>query len=322
MTLVVGAHFGNLVGISADTRVTCRHKNGEVRYADDALKIYQFPPFLVGIAGSAIPAMHTLHEFRRENFPQGPSPESFRLSGDLDWMARRLVSSYENISQEIEGQRFRLVFATCPSFLDPPHEAMNWPLSVKNGISKSFTDSTRPLTQGDQKQGLTPLVFCVSFPDRQVTTAEPGAVLVAGSGAKHESFLMEKPSMMAVNGIGPGDPMASVGRDMITVIETAGDSSVNAFIMGATIGPSILQYTIHSHIKWPSDTKVPSTRWVPMNQNEDQTHVLKADDYSVGLDMAAINVGWIYDSSKNRKLPTRSLFDGTFLIDHETEYIL
>jgi hypothetical protein len=79
MTLVVGLHLGDTVGIVADTRVTVRDGTHLI-YRDDALKIFQRPPLIIGLAGDAISAEALVTTFQLQHLVPLAEPE---LSGTM-----------------------------------------------------------------------------------------------------------------------------------------------------------------------------------------------------------------------------------------------
>lgn len=288
MTLVMGAHLGDAVGIAGDTRVS--FGNGEFR--DDALKVYQFPPFFIaGISGDAWSAVVLINEFYLHAFVGVSRQDGFRRAVDPDYVRKTLLELYADTA-DCHHHPFGIVYAADDTLLTlKPGESRQHTMDVAVIQSASFHQSAETLARTEGVPGRR-LLLSISFPEGKTATAGPGQVLLAGTGAKFEPSLMARP--VAIHGaqLAMGDRFAAMTGDMQPLAEIANDASFNGFSVGIALGWSDLSLTLHGYHHWPNGSRPEDCEWEPADPSADGfPHMIP---FSVGFDQGEINAAWVY----------------------------
>lgn len=316
MTLVVGAHLGDAVGIVADTRVTHTESGGTAKFFDDALKVYMLPHCLVGIIGAAWPAATLLEAFRDECLMELSLRGEFSNVVDISWMREKLVGVFQRrCGTRLTGrERFSCVFACEVEFERTDDDTPAGALQPTKAITDStFRSQARVLTRPDALMDKR-TVFSIEFPSTRIETTRPGDVIVLGSGAGSERLLASRTSAYACpSGISLGSRIGALGIDIGTAAVMANERSFNGIAIGLAVSRGYLEATLNSFQRWPADSEPKSTySWLPMNTT-DKTEIPKSIPFAVGLDVREANVAWIYDLAESKKLCLRSFLNPTVL---------
>src|SRR5262245_19905984 len=108
MTLIVGAHLGDGVGVLGDTRLSVTHrKTRRTTYYDDCQEIYSFPSVLVGVAGDLRSASRFLLRFYQQHLMDQPKEEALYRSSERDVLSDLLCFEYDRAvwDGQIEPER-------------------------------------------------------------------------------------------------------------------------------------------------------------------------------------------------------------------------
>ncbi len=323
MTLVVGAHLGDAVGIAADTRVTRDYSDGTRKLSDDALKVYVFPHCLVGIVGSAQSAATFLNMFRLKCFARLSARDEFSNVVNIQWMHAHLVRVFERACAAgslDRSRKFRCVFA-CEDTVAPQDPvritAENPTQHVSVVTDSSFGSQAKVLTQYDAMPSRR-VVFSIEFPSRQIQTAEPGEVIVVGSGALSEHRLKKRRTAYAITSeLSLGSRIGALAFDIGTAAKIADDTSFNGIVVGLAVRRGYIEATLNGFHHWPSHSEAQSGyEWRPMD-SVDVAEIPHATPFAVSLDIRESNVGWIYDLKLRRKVRLRSFLPGQSSADED-----
>lgn len=311
MTIVVGAHLGDGVGVAADTRV---HYGSDV-IGDDALKVYQYPPyFIVGIAGDALAAVTLLTDFYIRFFMRVTREQGFAQAVDHDWMQENLRHLYRDLKR-CHGRQFGLVFAADDTLLHfNPGGAHEPTMNVAALHNASFDTSAEVLTQVEDMPGKR-LLMSLSFPDENCQIAGPGQVISIGSGVQFEPLLKSSVGVVVSDNLSLGDRFAAFSRDLGTLDKLAADTSFNGFCIGIVYGRSDASLTLHGYHDWPHGSVPEDYEWEPSDPRQDAfPHMMP---YTVGYDQRDIETAWIYrgndDPQRCTKLRLQSFREPEFI---------
>lgn len=315
MTLVVGMHLGDAVGVVGDSRATLQYEDGRTVSLDNAHKVYAFPPyFVVGIAGDALSASGFVNSFYLRCFAASTQREAFERVIDLEWMKSHLLATYEaEIRDDLlsVSHPFRCVFAceNTPALKesgDTPME-MSVPLTVSDA---SFNTSAAILTVPNAREGLR-LVFSIAFPGGQIEVARPGNAILIGSGSIYETRLAQTSTLMApVGAMSHGDRLAAAAWDVSRAAQLAGDPTINGIYFGLAMSCGVPQTMLHGFHEWPDDSEPKEHYvWEPYDFSDVPVMI----PYSAGLDVSETNVGWIYDAAARKRMKLQSYLEPAFI---------
>jgi hypothetical protein len=319
MTLVVGMHLGDSVGVVGDSRVTIRHEDGRIARLDNALKVYAFPPyFIAAVAGDAFASTGFLNSFLLRLATVCSPSEYFRGATDLSWMSEHLLETYRSDIEEhliAEDQRFACILGTenlvALEALGAVAHTLQLPWSVSEAsFESSATHLAHVVGDGDKLRTL----LSVKFPEGRIEQLNTGqaAYLGSGSGAakqlRNRTTLMIPPANMS-----HGDRLAAAAADVSDAQRLSGDSSFNGIYFGLSLSCGALATTLHGFNRWPSDSRPKDAyEWNADNFN----NIPKLIPYSAGLDLNELNTGWIYDASTMKRTKLQSYIDSEFIDAH------
>jgi len=307
MTFVVGVHMGDAVGVLADTRVTVRSRS-KTEYFDNALKVYQRPPLLIGLAGDAIASDLLVTKFQLEHLVPLDTAEAYRRSIDGDWMLSKIKSTYENVLRHhmIDPEiKFSLVIAAENSWdLQPdspePHDFIG-------SLDATIANSALAVSVAGEDEGQR-LVFAIDFPSGRVDRARPGEVVMRGSGTVSEAFLRTQHTMLVGTQLSFGDRLASIARDMLRAAEGSEDPSYNAAVLGWARSYGNAESVLQDLACWPEHSAPPeSYRWEAFDEED---VIPELSPYAVGSDLHDFELGWIFDVSNQRKMKVEAITKG------------
>jgi hypothetical protein len=304
MTLVVGVHLGDTVGVLADTRVTVQD-GSRTEYFDNALKVYQRPPLIIGMAGNAISSNVLATRFQLEYLVSLASDEAYARSVDADWMIPRVMRAYSDAMREGIVDRedeFALILAAENSVVlmnsqPTPSDFM--------GFSNATISASVPAVSLAEAEPGQRLVFVVDFPSGKVEVARPGGFVIRGSGAVSEVFLRTRHTVLHGRQLSFGDRLASIAWDMVRAAEVVDDASFNSAVLGWARCRGHTQSVLHSLASWPKHSVSPEVyAWEPLTEEDIIPHV---GAYCVGSDLRDFELGWILDIERQRKLRVKPI---------------
>lgn len=307
MTFVVGVHLGDAVGVLADTRVTVRSRS-KIQYFDNALKVYQRPPLLIGLAGDAIASDLLVTKFQLEHLVPLDTAEAYRCSVDPDWMLSKIQSTYENALRDhiIDPKIcFSLIIAAENSVdlqLDSPE-----PRDFVGILDATIANSAVAVSVAEVDEGQR-LVFAIDFPSGRVDRARPGTVVMRGSGTVSEAFLRTQHTMLVGTQLSFGDRLASIARDMLRAAEGREDPSYNAAVLGWARSYGSAESVLQDLASWPKHSAPPDFYCWEAFDEEDV--IPEISPYAVGSDLHNFELGWIFDVSNHRKMKVEAVTKG------------
>lgn len=299
MTFVVGVHLGDAVGILADTRVTA-HSDSRTEYFDNALKVYQRPPLLIGLAGDAIASDLLVTTFQLEHLVPLDTAEAYARSIDADWMLSKLQSTYANaLRQRILDPKtsFSLIIAAEDSMA-----LQVTSLEVRDfyGILDATISESAAVVGVNEREEGARLVFAIDFPSQRVDRALPGTVVMRGSGTISEAFLRTQKTILVGTQLSFGDRFASIARDMLRAAEGIKDPSYNSAVLGWARSYGYAKSVLQDLKCWPEHSAPPTSYFWEEFGEEDI--IPEISPYAVGSDLQDFELGWIYDVSNRRKM--------------------
>ena len=319
MTLIVGMHLGDSVGVVADSRATVRYRGGRMKYLDNALKVYAFPPyFIAAVAGDAFAATGFLNSLLLRLLTVGSPDEFFGAATDLSSMSEHILQTYQSDLQNNlleKDQRFACVLGTEDlvrvAELDEAPRATTLPPSISNAsFESSAAQLARPVREGDRLRTL----FSVRFPEGRIEQARTGQAFYIGSGSGAAKQLSNRTTVLVPpSDMSHGDRLAAAAVDVSTAHRLSGDSSFNGIYFGISLSCGALATMLHSFNSWPSDS---------MSKNEyewEDYHfedIPKLSPFSAGMDVAELNTGWIYDAGARKRMKLQSFLEPKFINAH------
>lgn len=319
MTLVVGMHLGDSVGVVADSRVTVRYRDGRMRRLDNAMKVYAFPPyFIAAVAGDAFAATGFLNSLLLRIATVCSPTEYFGGATDLSWMREHILQTYHSDLQDHlleEGQRFACVLGTenlaAVVELGEVTRAATLPPSISDSsFESSAAQLAHPVREGDRLRTL----FLVRFPEEQIEQTCTGHALYIGSGSGAAKQLRSRTTaMIPPPDMWHGDRLAAAAVDVSTAQRLSGDSSFNGICFGISLSCGTLATTLHGFNRWPADSvSKDEYAWEDYNFED----VPESLPYSAGLDVAQLNTGWIYDAGTRKRMKLQSYLEPEFIDAH------
>ena len=316
MTLVVGMHLGDSVGVVADSRTTVRYRDGRTRYLDNALKVYAFPPyFIAAVAGDAFAGTGFLNSLLLRLITVCSLDEFFGAATDLSQMREHILQTYHSDLQNNllnKDQRFACVIGTenlvRVSELGETPRLATLPPSISDA---SFESSAAQMARPGREDDRLRTIFSVRFPEGRIEQARTGQVIYIGSGSvaakrlSHRTTVLFPPSDMS-----HGDRLAAAAVDVSTAQELSGDPSFNGIYFGISLSCGAFATILHGFDSWPSD---------PVSKNEyawEDYHsedIPKLTPFSAGLDVAELNTGWIYDAGARKRMKLQSFLEPEFI---------
>jgi len=299
MTIVIGAHLGDGVGIAADTRVSY----GTAAFRDNALKVYLYPPyFIVGIAGDVMAAIHLLAHFYRRHFLNVSRRNGFRQAVNPLWMRQHLVDLYKQL-ECCRGFRFRLVIAADDTLEDfNARGALEPTMSVTHFHGASFGASASTLTDQRYRSG-NRLLMGVAFPSGDIELAEPTEIISAGSGEKFFKALLDQSVLISARALSLTDRFAALSREIERLAMRSKTGSINPFCVGMVLGRGGIGLTLHSYQAWPNDSDPGEYEWEPSDPAADG--YVSSQVYSVGFDQRDTEAAWIYRGNNDPRRCTK-----------------
>lgn len=304
MTFVVGVHLGDAVGVLADTRVTVRQSSW-IEYFDNALKVYQRPPLIIGLAGNAIASELLVTRFQLEHLVPLAMNEAYARSVDADWMTSRLNETYLGALREgavNQGDQFALIIAAENSVV----LAAGSPATsdFRSTLNATIDQSARAVSLDEHEPGER-LVFAMDFPSGTVEFAQSSGVVMRGSGTISDVFLRTRQTSLLGRHLSFGDRLASIARDMLRAAEGVNHPSFNAAVLGWARCRGYAESVLQGLDSWPKHSVPPENyRWEEFGKDD---LIPTANPYSVGSDLHDWELGWIFDVKHQRKLRLQSV---------------
>ena len=304
MTFVIGAHLGDAVGVLADTRVTV-HRSSGVEYFDNALKVYQRPPLLIGLAGDAIASDLLVTKFQLRYLVSTDAVQAYAHAVDGPWMFSNLLATYDDVLKERlihPDTRFSLIIAAENSAA-LEHDSVE----VRNfiGTPNATISASVSSVSVDEREAGQRLVFAIDFPSRRIEKAGPGAAVIRGSGRVSEVFLRARHSVLVGHQLSFGDRLASIARDMLVAAEGLKDPSFNALVLGWARSYGYAESVLQNLIAWPEHSAPPESYiWEAFNPED---MIPEVGLYAIGSDLHNFELGWVFDTQNKRKLRVQSV---------------
>jgi hypothetical protein len=299
MTFVVGVHLGDAVGVLADTRVTVK-RGPRIEYFDNALKVYQRPPLLIGLAGDAIASDLVVTKFQLEYLVPLETNEAYTRSVDLDWMISRLGKAYQDALGAGTVDRidhFSVVIAAENSVA----LATDRPATSEfTGILNATIANSAQSVSVDDDEADERLVFVMDFPSGRVERALPATVVMRGSGRMSDTFLRTQHTALVARHLSFGDRLASIARDMVRAAEGVNHPSFNSAVLGWARSRGHAESVLQGLTSWPQHSAPPeSYTWEAFSE---QDRIPQLNPYAVGSDLHDMELGWVFDVKQQRKL--------------------
>jgi hypothetical protein len=300
VTLVVGVHLGDAVGLMADTRATIEHPDGRVVRRDDVLKVYNCPPVLAAFAGRARAASRLVGAYHQLMFGALDERTAYLRSVEEATVRAGLLGAYERcLAQNIvlPDELFSCVLAMENS----PALRSSLPTgSTHHGVhAADFASSTAMWSRADEHHAHR-LVIAARFPSCDIEALEPGESILVGSGKSSEKLLAYQRTVVYGQSMSFGDRIAAIGADFVRAATLTDDPSFNACMLGIGVGCGEIEGTLHGLHAWPTrGLPIEAYVWTPWEGNEG---VPDATPFAAGLDRRHPNVGWIYDVRRRTKL--------------------
>lgn len=319
MTLVVGVHLGDTVGVLADTRVTVQD-GSRLEYYDNALKVYQRPPVIIGLAGNAISADLLVTKFQIEHLVPLATEEAYARSVDSDWMVSNIMSAYSDAIRESFVDRedeFAVIMAAENSaFLINKEPAVGNFMGVTNA---TIGASVRAVSVDEEEPGKR-LVFVMDFPSGNVEVAPAGGCVMRGSGTISEVFLRSRGTVQNGWQLSFGDRLASVAYDLVRAAEVVDHPSFNSVVLGWARCRGLTESVLHGLASWPKHSAPPDAYvWEALSEEDP---IPQVGAYCVGSDLHDFELGWIFDIERQRKLRVQPILKSIDPAGIEANYIL
>jgi hypothetical protein len=250
LTFVVGVHLGDAVGVLGDTRVTVQHTS-RIKYLDNALKVYNRPPLIIGLAGNAITSDLLATKFQREHLVPLATREAYARSVDKDWMVSNLNNTYSDALHEgtvDQSDQFSLVIAAENSMALAAHPSSTGDFS--GFVNATISSSARAVSVDGCEPGHR-LVFVMDFPSRNVEVAPPTAIVMRGSGTMSDSFLRTRHSALVGHHLTFGARLASVARDMVRAAKGLNHPSFTSAVLGWARSSGYAESVLQGLVSWP-----------------------------------------------------------------------
>jgi len=316
VTFVVGVHLGDAVGVLADTRVTVQHSS-RIEYFDNALKVYHRPPLIIGLAGNAIASDLLATKFQLEHLVPLATREAYARSVDADWMISRLNNAYSDALREgavDQSDQFALVIAAENSIVlaaDLPSTG-----DFSGLLNATISSSARAVSVDECEPGQR-LVFVMDFPSGKVEVAPAAAVVMRGSGIISDSFLRTQHSALVGHHLTFVDRLASIARDMVRAAEGVNHPSFNSAVLGWARSRGYAESVLQGLALWPKHSVLPeSYAWEAFAEDD---RIPTVNPYSVGSDLHDLELGWIFDVRRQRKLRVQSIAKGIGFVDAQSK---
>lgn len=308
MTFVVGIHLGDAVGVLGDTRVTVCG-GPRVEYFDNALKVYQRPPLLIGLAGDAIASDLVVTKFQLDHLVPLGTAEAYARAVDADWVTSRIGETYDAaLRQGLVDQdtQFSLIIAAEDSVgLGVRPSERRDSVGI---LSDATVASSASVVSVDEGEAGKRLVLAMDLPSRRLDLAHPGTVVMRGSGTISEAFLRTKTTALCAWGLSFGDRLASIAREMLRAAEHIDDPSFNAVVLGWARSHGYAESVLQDLASWPGYSAPPeSYAWDPFDEGD---RIPECSPYAVGSDLDDFELGWIYDVGRRRKLRIEPIMKG------------
>lgn len=304
MTFTVGVHLGDAVGVLADTRVTVR-RGQRIEYFDNALKVYQRPPLVIGLAGNAIASDLVATKFQLEYLVPLNTDEAYARSVDSDWIISRMERAYHDAIEEgtvNQNDQFSLVIAAENSVALGTGQSSTRDFS--GILNATIANSVRAVSVDDYEADQR-LVFVMDFPSGSVECALPATVVMRGSGTISDTFLRTQHTALVAQHLSFGDRLASIARDMLRAAEGVNHPSFNSAILGWARSRGYTESVLQGLTSWPKHSAPPASYIWEAFAKEDLIH--QVNPYAVGSDLHDMELGWIFDVRKQRKLRVQSI---------------
>ena len=304
MTFAVGVHLGDAVGVLADTRVTVQ-RGKRIEYFDNALKVYQRSPLVIGLAGNAISSDLVVTKFQLEYLVPLAIDEAYARSVDAEWMISRMEQAYHDALGEgtvDRNDQFSLIIAAENSIALMTSQPST--RDFTGILNATITNSVRAVSV-DEYEADQRLVFVIDFPSGDVERALPGAVIMRGSGTISDTFLSTQHTALVAQHLSFGDRLASIARDMLRAADGVNHPSFNPAVLGWARSCGYTMSVLQGLTSWPKHSAPPeSYNWEPFAKDD---LIPQMNPYAVGSDLHDMELGWIFDVRKRRKLRVQSI---------------
>ena len=312
MTLILGAHLGDGVGLVGDTRVTVTYSDGHLEHFDDCQKIYNLIGCLVGVAGDLKAAHLTIAEIiSRSLYDLSPS-EAVHRCAQADWIESELKKAHSAVVREqrdLTSRRFNLILANEDVTVARPKTVV--PENRGGGfiLDNSISLRARMLRRGGESRCS---VISAAFPDCALRSLTPGEVIYVGSGDYIDEVVQED---IAV--IPPGatakhawQRFSMLMGNYKTSQSKFPDDTFNLIEHALFMGDGVLESMFTTFNAWPKNG-VPqnSYSWGDMSdwqQEWGDKMFGESITYSTGFDPDILNCS-IYDYKLERTLRLRMI---------------
>jgi hypothetical protein len=157
----------------------------------------------------------------------------------------------------------------------------------------------------------------MDFPAGKVEVAPPATVVLRGSGIMSDSFLRTQHSALVGRNLTFGDRLASIARDMVRAAEGVNHPSFNSAVLGWARSRGYAESVLQSLASWPKHSVPPESYAWETFAEDDRIPTLRP--YSVGSDLHDLELGWIFDVERQRKLRVQSIAKAIGSVDAQNE---
>ena len=126
-----------------------------------------------------------------------------------------------------------------------------------------------------------------------------------GSGTISDVFLQTQHTALLAQRLSFGDRLASIARDMLRAAEGVNHPSFNSAVLGWARSRGYAESVLQGLASWPKHSVPPeSYRWEAFGKDD---LIPTLSPYSVGSDLHDLELGWIFDVGRQRKLRVQSV---------------
>ncbi|NVO10042.1 MAG: hypothetical protein HXX16_08795 [Bacteroidales bacterium] len=316
MTLVVGSHFGDSIGIVCDTRVTLSQENGIKKYYDAFQKVYYNNPFIVGFAGAIDAATKIWIPFYKEHFINKlsePKEILLKKSVDTEWIFSTLKAQYEySIEKNIisPNSRFIIILAA-ENFIELKKTGVkNENNNFINAGNMSIENFTNFFSKSDTMNANHRKLIAISFPEKEIREANPGEKIIIGSGDYIDKFMLNETVLLLPELTADARIAVKIGSLMTSIktfSEIANDPSFNGITIGMGFQDGGFEACYSLFNSFPSDAiDIENYNWQSTNKIESTMGELC--NYKIGFDPDSY-WAFILDFKNSRKLHFWTIFD-------------